>query len=347
MRANQVAQLVDGVLEGDGGQKITSLAPLDDAVLGQLTFLAHARHFAQLSDTQARVLITSQPLWRDSGCRRDDLTLIFVAHPMWAVARICQVLAPKQPRTSHIDSTAVVHPTATVHATATLGPHAVVSARATVGAHAQVMAQSFVGDGAQLGAHSVLHPGARVLWGCTVGERCVLHAGAVIGADGFGFAKNPRGPEHLKVPQMGCVVVGDDVEIGANSTIDRATFGATTVGDGCKIDNLVQIGHNVVLGKHCVVASQTGIAGSATLGDGVTVGAQGGIVGHLRIAAGTVLAARTGVISSLTTAGVYAGAPAMEHRAWLRMVAATRDLGGMRKRLAALTRKTPPATKAH
>jgi UDP-3-O-[3-hydroxymyristoyl] glucosamine N-acyltransferase len=188
----------------------------------------------------------------------------------------------------------------------------------------------------------VLHPGAKVLWGCTVGDDCVLHPGCVIGGDGFGLAQGPHGPEHLKVPQMGTVAVGHKVEIGANSTIDRATFGVTCIGDGCKIDNLVQIGHNVTLGKHCVVVSQSGIAGSATLGDSITVGAQAGIVGHLHIAAGTTLAARTGVISSLTEPGVYAGAPAMEHRAWLRMMAALRDLAPMRKRLAALYRQQPP-----
>jgi UDP-3-O-[3-hydroxymyristoyl] glucosamine N-acyltransferase len=223
-----------------------------------------------------------------------------------------------------------------------VGPGAVIGAGAKVGPQAQIGPQAFVGHSAQVGARTVLHPGAKVLWGCTVGDDCVLHPGCVIGGDGFGLAQGPHGPEHLKVPQMGTVAVGHKVEIGANSTIDRATFGVTCIGDGCKIDNLVQIGHNVTLGKHCVVVSQSGIAGSATLGDSITVGAQAGIVGHLHIAAGTTLAARTGVISSLTEPGVYAGAPAMEHRAWLRMMAALRDLAPMRKRLAALYRQQPP-----
>lgn len=350
MRALQLAQLVDGTVEGDVDTEVNRLAPLASAAPGQMTFLMHARHLGEVAHTRASIVLTSAALWRESGCTRRDLTLILTPHPLWAMARIYRALsAPSTnaPGPLGVHPSATVDATAHVHASAYVGPGCVVGARAKVGPGARLLAQNFVGDGAHIGAASVLHPGARVLWGCTVGEACVLHAGCVIGADGFGFAQNPEGPEHIAVPQLGSVILGRDVEVGANSTIDRATFGATTVGNGCKIDNLVQIGHNVTLGQHCLVASQTGIAGSATLGDSITVGAQGGIVGHLHIASGTTLAARTGVISSLTEKGVYAGAPAMEHRAWLRMVAAMRDLTSMRRRLAALTRIMPPDTKAH
>lgn len=347
MRAWQVAELVEGTLTGNAQAEVVGIAPLQHARHDQLTFLVHPRNVPDLATSCAPVLLTSPKLWQACGHTGEGLTLILTPHAAWAMARIYQALCPKRPQPTGISPQAVVHPSAQVDATAYVGPCAVVEALAQVGPEAQLLAQSFVGEGASIGARSVLHPGAKVLWGCVVGDDVVMHAGSVVGADGFGLAQSPLGPEQLKVPQLGTVELGHQVELGANSTIDRGTFGPTVVGDGCKIDNLVQIGHNVVLGAHCVVVSQTGIAGSAVLGDRVTVGAQGGIVGHVRIADGTVLAARTGVIGSLPKAGVYAGAPAMEHRSWLRMVAAQRDLPELRKRLAALTRLPPPATKAH
>lgn len=347
MRAWQVAELVEGTLTGDRQADVADIAPLQLAEPGQLTFLVHARNVPDLSTTRASVLLTSPKLWQQVGQAHPNLTVILTPHASWAMARVYAALRPKAPVRAGIHASASVDPTAQVDATASVGPCAVVEAHARVGAHAQLMAQSYVGEKAVIGRHSVLHPGARVLWGCIVGDEVELHGGSVVGADGFGLAQSPHGPEQVKVPQLGHVELGDGVELGANSTIDRGTFGPTRIGAGCKIDNLVQIGHNVVLGAHCVVVSQTGIAGSTVLGERVTVGAQGGIVGHIHVAAGTVLAARTGVISSLAKPGVYAGAPAMEHRAWLRMVAALRDLPELRKRLAALTRLLPPATKAH
>lgn len=347
MRAWQVAELVEGTLTGDAQAEVADIAPLQQARAGQLTFLIHPRNISGLAASRATVLLTSPALWQASGHSGTGITVILTPHPTWAMARVYQTLRPPRARSSGIDARASVHPSAQVSASAYVGPLAVVEAHATIGPQAQLLAQSFVGEHAVVGARTVLHPGARLLWGCTLGDDVLLHAGSVVGADGFGLAQSPHGPEQIKVPQLGHVEVGDWVELGANSTIDRGTFGATVIGTGCKIDNLVQIGHNVVLGAHCVVVSQTGIAGSSVLGDRVTVGAQGGIVGHVHIAANTVLAARTGVINSLPEAGVYAGAPAMEHRAWLRMVAAMRDLPALRKRLSALTRMSPPATKAH
>ena len=222
-----------------------------------------------------------------------------------------------------------------------MGPYAVIAAGARVGAHAQVGPHVVVGAGACVGAHCILYPGSRLLWGCSLGERSTLQANVVVGGDGFGFVKNPHGENYAKVPQLGVVQVGCDVEIGANSTIDRATFGATVVGDGCKLDNLVQVGHNVVLGAHCVVVAQSGIAGSATLGAGVTMGAQGGIAGHIAIAPGTTLAARAGVTHTLERPGIYAGFPAMPHADWLRVTAVQRDLVNLRRRLAAVERAQP------
>jgi len=343
MRALEVARLIDGQLEGDPDRLIGGVAPLTSAGPDDLTFLVHGRHSQALAQSRAGCLLTDGATWQQCAAHRpQDLTVILCANPLWAMAKIYGQLCPPVAAWQGRAPSACIDGSASVHPSAHVGPGAVICAGAQVGPEAQIGPQAFVGASARVGARTVLHPGARVLWGCTVGDDCILHPGCVIGGDGFGLAPSPHGPEHLKVPQMGAVEVGHRVEIGANSTIDRATFGATRIGDGCKIDNLVQVGHNVTLGKHCVVVSQSGIAGSATLGDSITVGAQAGIVGHCHIAAGTTLAARTGVISSLPEPGVYAGAPAMEHRAWLRMMAALRDLAPMRKRLAALCRQQPP-----
>lgn len=346
MHAWEVAKLAQGQLHGDPNTPVTGVAPLSAATRTDVTFLVHARNAGALLTTQAGCLLVDEATWQACEHKPEHLAVVVCAQPVWGMAKVSALLHPAPPTAQGQSPQAMIDAGASVHPSAHVAGGAYVGPGAQVGPDAQLGPLSFVGQNVHIGARSVLHPGAKVLWGCTVGEDVILHAGCVVGGDGFGLAQSPTGPEHIKVQQLGIVRIGNRVEVGANTTIDRATFGATVVGDGCKIDNLVQIGHNVTLGQHCVIVSQTGIAGSAALGDSVTVGAQGGIVGHLHIASGTTLAARTGVISSLKTPGVYAGAPAMEHRAWLRMIAALRDLGPMRKRLAALARTQPSPSKA-
>jgi UDP-3-O-[3-hydroxymyristoyl] glucosamine N-acyltransferase len=339
--AAHLAKLVCGDVVGDPARTVHDVAPLHTAGPTTCTFLAHKRHVQALPQSQAGIVLVGRATFAalPDTARATQSTLIVCADATWAMAHVASALWQAPTLAQGISPHACIDPTAKIHPLAHIGPGAIVAAHAQIGADAQIGAQAFVGEHACVGARSVMHPGARLLWGCELGAHCILHTGCVVGSDGFGFAKNPHGPDHVKVPQMGTVWVGDHVDIGANTTIDRATFGATRIGAGCKIDNLVQIGHNVVLGEHCIVVSQSGIAGSTTVGDHVVIGAQAGVVGHVHIASGTILAARAGVISTIEQPGVYAGLPAMAHKAWLRMLAAQRALPAFKLRLMAMERK--------
>jgi UDP-3-O-[3-hydroxymyristoyl] glucosamine N-acyltransferase len=253
------------------------------------------------------------------------------ADPYLAMAHIATAFHPAPAHAPGCEPGSLV--AGAVDPSATVCAGAVVEAGASVGARTVVMAGAFVGRDARVGDDCLLHPGARVLTRCLLGARVILHAGAVIGSDGFGYALDKATGRRHKIPQVGIVEVGDDVEIGANSTVDRATFGSTRIGAGTKIDNLVQIAHNVVLGRDCVVVSQTGIAGSTVVGDRVVIGAQGGIVGHISIASDVMLGARAGVSSSIDTSGVYSGTPVMPHRQWLKVAMAQQAVPELRRRV--------------
>jgi UDP-3-O-[3-hydroxymyristoyl] glucosamine N-acyltransferase len=264
--------------------------------------------------------------------------LIVCADPYLSLARLATHLHPPPVYAPGIEAGAHVAATAVIDATATVRVGAIVEAGARVGARSVIGAGTYIGPEAVVGEECLLHPGVRVLGRCRLGDRVLLHAGVVIGSDGFGFAPDAQGARH-KIPQLGIVVVEDDVEIGANTTVDRATFGATRIGARTKIDNLVQIAHNVTLGEDCVMASQSGIAGSTQVGARVIMGAQVGIAGHLRIADDVMMGGRTGVASSMDEAGIYSGTPAIPHREWLRVAVSQRFIPALRHRMAALERR--------
>jgi UDP-3-O-[3-hydroxymyristoyl] glucosamine N-acyltransferase len=228
-----------------------------------------------------------------------------------------------------------VDPTAQVDPAAAIGPQAVIAAQAVIGAGAQVGAGTFVGEAAHVGVATVLAPRVSLMHGCSIGARGIVHSGAVIGADGFGFA--PFEGRYLKIPQTGAVRVGDDVEIGANTTIDRGTMGDTVIEDGVKLDNLVQVAHNVHIGAHTVVAGCAGIAGSARIGRGCQIGGAAMIAGHLEIADGCIISAGTLISRSIKAAGFYSGVfPFMPNRDWERNAALVRHLDELRARLRSL-----------
>lgn len=322
----QIAQWVAGTAHGDADYRIDDLAPLGAAGPRHLSFLANPRYENEFLGSSAGAVLVRAV---DSRAR---CIQIECADPYLAMAQVAQKLYPLPDHPGGISPQAIVDPSATVHSTAVIEAGAVVTAGAHVGPQSRVGGGAYLGRDSVVGERCLLHPGSRVLHRCRLGDRVILHSGAVIGADGFGYAPDAKGVRH-KIPQVGIVVLEDDVEVGANSTIDRATFGETRVGQGTKIDNLVQIAHNVVTGEHCVVISQSGIAGSTTIGQRVVVGAQVGVVGHAKIADDVILAARAGVPGNINQAGVYSGVPAMPHRQWLRVAATQRDLPGMRRRL--------------
>jgi UDP-3-O-[3-hydroxymyristoyl] glucosamine N-acyltransferase len=267
--------------------------------------------------------------------------LVAVPNPSLAFAQVmARLVPPPPPFRPGVHPSAAVDPGAVFDASrVSIGPQAVVEAGVSIGPGTTIGASCFLGDGVVVGADCVLHPRVTVMRQCRLGDRVILHPGVVIGADGFGFEQVQDGRRE-KIAQVGTVVLDDDVEIGANTCIDRARFGQTRIGAGTKIDNLVQIAHNVVIGKNCVVAGQTGIAGSARLHDGVTIAAQVGIAGHIEIGTGVIITGQSGVAKSMFQPGVYMGDRAEPIRKMLRIMAAVHQLPELVQRLRALEKKS-------
>ena len=328
-RLADVAGWVGGRVEGDPDAVVTGVMGLDTAGPEHVSFLANRRYGRLLRTTQAGVVLVShtQPAHGRAVIRCDDPYLGFAV-----------VLEHFHPKTAPAPG---VHPYAVVEGEAdgaTVMAFAYVGPGATVGPGTVVYPHVYVGKDARVGRDCVLMAGAVVADGCVVGDRVWLNPGAVVGAEGFGFAPTPTG--HHKIPQTGRAVVEDDVEIGANSNVDRAAVGDTVVGAGTKIDNLVQIGHGAVIGPHCLLVAYAGVAGSAHLGKGVVLAARAGVLGHLDVGDGTQVGAY-GLVTADTPPGARrSGAPAMEHTRWLRMVATLPDLPEMEARLRRLEART-------
>jgi UDP-3-O-[3-hydroxymyristoyl] glucosamine N-acyltransferase len=289
-------------------ESITGVASLASAQPGDITFLGNAKYKAAVAASRASVVLLPAEF---TGSPGENQVFLFVKNPSVALARLCsrieQALWPKPAPGVH--ASALVSPQATVAASATVGPMCIVEAGASIGERAHLEARVFVGRGSRVGDDSWLMPGVVVSAECVLGRRVRLQPGVVVGSDGFGYEL--VGGLHEKVPQVGTVEIGDDVEIGSNSTVDRARFGKTSIGDGTKIDNLVQVGHNVVIGKHCLICGQVGIAGSVTLGDYVVLGGQVGLAGHLTVGSGAMVAAQSGVKDDIPAKTTAWGTPSL------------------------------------
>jgi len=310
----ELAAELGGVVVGDGSTVIRGVAGIREAKAGDLTFIANARYDAYLSQTSASAVICS----RDP--REARVPLLQVDNPYLAFQKAVRLFRPDvHTPLPGVHPTAVVSPAASVGENASIGAHCVVEDGAHIGANVVLMPGCYVGVQASIGDDSLLYPQVTVREECVIGSRCILHSGVVVGSDGFGFAFD-AGRYH-KVPQVGIVVVGDDVEIGANTTIDRATTDATRIGDGTKIDNLVQIGHNVVTGKHCIIVAQVGVSGSTVLEDYVTLGGQAGLAGHIRVGTGAMVGGQSGVTKSVGAGEKVSGTPAVPLNAWKRVTA--------------------------
>jgi UDP-3-O-[3-hydroxymyristoyl] glucosamine N-acyltransferase len=308
----ELAAELGGAVVGDGAVVIRGVAGIREALPGDVTFLANARYESHLAETRASAVIC------DRQARECGIPLLQVDNPYLAFQQAVRVFRPDPYRpVPGVHPSAVIAPEATLGEGVSIGPYCVIEPGARLGDRVVVMAGGYVGAKAVVGEASFLYPRVVVREECVVGARCILHAGVVIGADGFGFAFD-AGRYH-KVPQVGNVVIGDDVEIGANTCVDRATTDSTRIGDGTKIDNLVQIGHNVNVGRHCIIVAQVGVAGSTVLEDYVTLGGQAGIAGHLRLEKGAVVAAQSGVSRNVKSKEVVSGYPAIAHGAWKRV----------------------------
>lgn len=320
-------------IRGSSDTRVDGLAPLASAGPTQLAFLANPRYRNDALTTRAAAVVLAPASADQLAATGQALPALVVADEPYAwFAYASQALHPAEPVTPGVASAASVAPSAHVHATACVEPGAVVGARASIGAGVRIGAGAIVGADAVVGAGSRLHPRAVVLDGCRLGARCVVHSGAVIGADGFGFA--PLDGRWIKIPQVGTVIIGNDVEIGANTTVDRGTMGDTVIEDGVKLDNQIQVAHNCVIGAHTVIAGCVGIAGSARIGRGCQVGGAAMIAGHITIADGCAIGPGTLVASSLTEPGHYTGFfPLMKNRDWERAAAIIRNLDDLRDRL--------------
>jgi UDP-3-O-[3-hydroxymyristoyl] glucosamine N-acyltransferase len=311
-------------------QKIRDIASLKSAQPGDLSFLGNSKYRAEVAVSRASLVLVPLDY---AGEPQSDQLYFFVEKPSVALARLCarieQSLWPKPPPGVH--PSAVIAPTARVSPAATVGPLCVVEEGASVGAGTVLQANVFVGHDATLGEHCWVQPGCIIASGCELRNRVRLQPGVVIGSDGFGYEfVNGR---HEKVPQIGIVIVEDDVEVGANSTIDRARFSRTVVGEGTKIDNLVQVGHNVLVGKHCILCSQVGISGSTTLEDYVVLGGQVGVGGHITIGKGTKAGGQAGIASHTEPGSYLNGTPAIPYMLERRLAILHQKLPDLFKRV--------------
>jgi UDP-3-O-[3-hydroxymyristoyl] glucosamine N-acyltransferase len=323
--AEQIAALCGGrVAAGDPATRVARSAPLDHAGPGDLTFLDNPRYLPQFRQTTASVCICSEKYLASAP---DGVVVVVTRDPYRAMALVMQAFYPDATRLrgpalrSGIAPTADVDPSARLEEGVTVEPGAVIGPRAEIGRGTVVCATAVVGHDTRIGRDGYIGAGATVQH-ALVGNRVIIHPGVRIGQDGFGFAMGPGG--HLKVPQVGRVVIQDDVEIGANTTIDRGSNRDTIIGEGTKIDNGVQIGHNVVVGRHCVIVAQTGISGSTVLGDFVALGGQSGIAGHLKIGTGAQVAGASSVKDDIPAGARWVGIPAKPIRDWTREQVALR-----------------------
>ena len=329
VRLDEIVARLGGQLIGDSPGPIRQVATLDRAGPDEISFLANPRYHEKLTATRAGAVILS-----GASIQACPVACIVSDEPYLYFARVAQWLNP-------VDApTPGVHPTATVDsavpASVSIGAGVCIGAGTAIGERSRIGPGCVLGEGVVLGADSLLHANVTIYGGCQVGARAVIHSGAVIGADGFGFAREQQG-SWLKIPQIGRVVIGNDVEVGANTTIDRGALDDTVIEDGVKLDNQIQVGHNVHIGAHSALAGCVGIAGSSKLGRRCTVGGGAVILGHLNIADDVDISAATLVSKSIPSAGVYSGAvPFQEHGAWLKNFAHLRHLDSAVERIRAL-----------
>lgn len=332
MKLSELARHLECQLEGDGNIDVTRVTTLEDAGPGDLTFFTNPKYAAALRRTRASAVIL--------GDKADaaPCAMLRTSNPYLAFARAVGIFAGDTRPPAGVHPHAVVAGDAIVAPDASVGPFAVVGAGARIAARTIVHAHVTVGPHAEIGADCVIHARVSIRERVKIGDRVVIQDGAVVGSDGFGFAHRPDG-SHVKIPQVGGVVIEDDVEIGANTTIDRPAVGETRIKAGAKIDNLVQIAHGVTIGKNVLLAAQVGIAGSSTLEDSVTLAGQVGVAGHLTIGKGTIATAQTGIPNSVDPGSFISGYPAIPNRDWLKSSAVFRKLPELRKAVADLSER--------
>jgi UDP-3-O-[3-hydroxymyristoyl] glucosamine N-acyltransferase len=331
MKIKEIAHILSGCVVGDGEVIIERLSPIDEAVAGDLTFIANPHYLNQLETTCADAILVRP------GTECLGKNLIIVDDPYVALGKLLAIFYPQESPAPGCSSRAFTEDDAYISPEATVYSGVTVCRGARILRGVVLYPGVYVGRDASIDEDSILYPNVCIYRKCIIGKRVILHAGVVVGGDGFGYA-NP-GVENLKIPQVGIVQIDDDVEIGANSTIDRGTLGKTWIKRGVKIDNLVQIAHNVVIGEDSVIVAQVGISGSTKLGKSVIIGGQAGLVGHIVIGDRVMIGAQSGVHENVPSGMTVSGSPHLPHKIWLRVIASLAKLPEMRHMLTMLMKR--------
>ena len=328
MKLSDLAARLGCRLEGDGAVDIVRVAAIHHAERGDLTFLTNARYQAELATTRASAVL----LGSSETARPPSAAILWCDDPYSAFARAVAVFAHAVAPAKGVDRLSAVAPDATIGGDVSIGPFVTIGAGASIGARTIIYPSVVIGPGVRVGDDCVIHSQATLRERVTIGHRVILHDGVVVGSDGFGFATQKDGT-HLKIPQLADVVIEDDVEVGANSTIDRPAVGETRIGAGTKIDNLVHVAHGVALGRRVLLAAQVGIAGSTTVEDDVMMAGQSGVTGHVRVGRGAKIGAKSAVLQSVEADAFVTGHPAFEHADWRKASIVFRQLPALKKRL--------------
>ncbi len=333
--AKQIAEMIGGRVEGNENATVSTFSKIEEGKAGALSFLSNPKYTHYLYDTHSSVVLVNDDLQLE---RAVDATLIRVPNAYEAVAKLLQIYDSMKPRKTGIDPLACISPKATVGENVYIGPFAVIGDGAVIGDATQIYPHAVIGDGVTVGQRCIIYPNVTIYQRCQLGNNVTIHAGSVIGADGFGFAPNTEGYD--KIPQIGTVIIEDNVEIGANTCIDRSTMGATIIRRGVKLDNLIQVAHNCEVGENTVMSAQAGMAGSTKIGKWCMVGGQAGFSGHINVADKTFVGAQCGVISNTKGNGEsLIGSPAMEPKTYFRGMAVLKHLPEMYRDIAAIKKK--------
>lgn len=335
LTASQLAALVNGTVDGDENVKVSTFARIEEGHAGALSFLANPKYTHHIYDTDSSVVLVRRDFVPENPVKA---TMIRVDDPYATVARLLEMVTEMtKVEKKGIENPAFIAEGVEIPEDAYIGAFAYIGKGVKLAPGVKIYPQTYVGDNCVVGEGTILYAGVKVYQGCRIGKKCIIHSGAVIGADGFGFAPVEGGYE--KIPQTGNVEIGDDVEIGANTTVDRAMMGATRIGNGVKLDNLIQIAHNCAVGDHTVMAAQAGIAGSAKVGARCMVGGQVGLVGHIAIADGTQIGAQSGVVKPTRPGDRIMGSPAVDMGEYARNLVYSKKLGSLFDRVKELEKK--------
>lgn len=308
--AKQIAQIIDGIVEGDENILVSNLSKIEEGTIGTLSFLANPAYTNYIYSTNASIVIVNKSFVLENPVK-SSCTLIRVENAYESFAKLLELYNQINTEKEGVEQPSFVSSNAKIGENFYVGAFAYIGQNVSIGNHVKIYPHVYIGDNCKIGNNTTLFSGVKIYHDCVIGNNCTIHASTVVGSDGFGFAPNNEGHVFTKVPQIGNVIIEDDVEIGSNSCIDRATLGSTILRKGVKLDNLVQIAHNVEIGENTVIAGLSGIAGSTKVGKNCMIGAQVGVAGHLRIANGVKIAGQSGIGSSIDKEGeILQGSPA-------------------------------------